>query len=783
MELRELVSLGGLLHDIGKPVQRAGFYSGDHPKQGAEFLRELARSTGREEYKLLALFSEFHHQGYMNETEMRKKISEVRPERFGLGEEDVLRALWIVYEADNLSSAEREEGKPEQIRPLYSIFNREKGYPPVTLEFGRELPVPGDIESLEKSNYERVVNGLREDLKKVELRVDRILPVLEKHLTFVSSATAKGNVISLYDHMRMTSAIALAMLNAGCTAEDVATGRCKREKRFLLIEGDLSGIQDFIYEVSGKGTLKYLRARSAYLELISWDIILEVLNRLGLTRANVIFNAGGHFLILAQNTEGARKELESIRKHVVEWLYREFDGKLYLALDWEAVGGEELGRKGDKNLFAEARKRLKEKLNIRKLRRFCEVEDPFRGPEAGERLEECAVCGKEVPESELEPFRLGDDPSVKVCRTCNELVELGKELPKVKGFILDRKAREGEGITKGPFRHFIPYVGEQMPMGEILLLKNTLDVPGNLPGGIEFVPYLVADYFKPSAEDKYAVADFEELAENSTGTRRLGVLKGDVDNLGLFFMDMDSPSKLATASRFMDYFFKAYLNEVIKGKFEYLMGEIPSLGDWPKEPDVVVVYAGGDDLFIVGAWDQVFELAFRIREAFRAYTGNGRSLSAALGYFHPKTPIYRMADAVSGRLEKAKREGRDKDRVFVIERTAPRGFPVAYRWKQYEELWKAYKPRVYAGNGRLAKELESKKSLLWRVLELRELYVRDPKGVKWAYLIAYLLGRHKLSSLFPELVGIDAGAALKGEPQPIYWVDGVLKVVLMAVRG
>ena len=788
MKLEELVALGGLLHDIGKPVQRAGIYSGDHSEQGAEFLGGLARETGRGEYGLLALFSAFHHSEHFNEARIREAIRSL-PECFGLSEEDIIRVLWIVYEADNLSSAEREKGKPRNIRPLYSIFNREKAYRPVVLEFGQELPVPGEVESLTKWDYRNVIEGLTEDLKKSELRVDRLLPVLEKRLTFVSSVTAKGNVISLYDHMRMTSAIALAMLKAGCTAGDVKAGRCRREKRFLLIEGDFSGIQDFIYGISGKGTLKYLRARSAYLKLIAWDIVLEIINRLGLTRANVIFNAGGHFLILGQNTEEARKELESIRKHVVEWLYREFDGKLYLALDWEAVSGEELGRdKEGHPLLPIARKRLKRKLDLRKLRRFGEVEGLFKEPEASERLEECAVCGKEVPENLLEPFKLSDDPSVRACKTCNELAELGKNLPKVKGFVLDRKAHEGEDITKGPFRYFIPYYENSTPLGEVLLLKNSLDVPGNLSETIEFIPYLVADYFKPSEKSEYVIADFDELAGDKEdtkkkGTRRIGVLKGDVDNLGLFFRDMDSPSKLATASRFMDYFFKAYLNEIIRGKFEYLMGDIPSLGDWPKEPDIVVVYAGGDDFFIVGAWDQVFELAFRVRETFRAYTGKGMTLSAGLGYFHPKTPIYRMADVVSERLERAKNEGKDKDRVFVIERTAPEGFPIAYRWEQYEELWKTYKPRVYAGNGRLVKELESKKGLLWRILELRELYVRDPKSVKWAYLMAYLLGRHKLSGLFPELVGIDAEAALKGEPQPIYWIDGILKVVLMAVRG
>jgi len=145
VDVYELVALGGLFHDIGKPVQRAGIYSGDHSIQGALFLRDLARSTGRVEYKLLALFSEFHHADHMEEEgHIRARIREVSPERFGLTEEDVLRALWAVYEADNLSSAEREEGGKEFyiFRPLSSVFSANKKYPIRTLEFEGRLPVP-----------------------------------------------------------------------------------------------------------------------------------------------------------------------------------------------------------------------------------------------------------------------------------------------------------------------------------------------------------------------------------------------------------------------------------------------------------------------------------------------------------------------------------------------------------------------------------------------------------------------------------------------------------------
>jgi len=795
LEMHQLVALGGLLHDIGKPVQRANTYSGNHQKQGAEFLRKLAKKSGKREFELLALFSEFHHRDDMKEDIMRAKIEKLNPGRFGLSVEDVLNALWIVYEADNLSSAEREEGTPQSSRPLYCVFNPKKAYYLDDLDFEKGLPVPGEVYSIRSQDYSGLVENLWDELSQTPLKVDRILPVLERCLTFVSSVTSEGNVISLYDHMRMTSAIALAMLRSGCTAEDVKKGRCRKEKRFLLVEGDFSGIQDFIYGVTGKGTLKYLRARSAYLELIGWDVVLEILSRLGLTRANVIFNAGGHFLIMAQNTPEAVKELESIRKSVTRWLWKEFEGKLYLAIEWEPVTGKELGReciewdKGKKeckksiNHFENARKRLKKKLTLRKLRRFEEVDNAFTHGIPG-KLEECAVCGKEINPDELEQFKLSDDPQVKACRTCNELAELGGKLPKVKGFVLDKNTHQGEAVTHGPFRHFIPYYGGS-ERGEFILLKNTLKPPGELPEDTIFVPYFVADYFKPSEKKEHAVAEFNELAEKSTGAKRLGVLKGDVDKLGEFFGKMDSPSKLATASRFMDYFFKGYLKLVIEGKTGYVIDthRLPSLRDWPEEPDIVVVYAGGDDFFIVGAWDQIFELSFRIRETSRAYTGGGLTLSMGLGYFHPKTPIYRMAETVSERLEVAKREGRN--RVFVIERTRPLdgGHKLSYGWEQYMELWEEYAKKVYAGNGRLKKPFDSKKGLLMTILQLRELYVMNPNDVRWAYLIAYLLGRHDLSDYFPGLVGISAEAVERNEPQPVYWVDGVLKVILMAVRG
>ena len=154
----------------------------------------------------------------------------------------------------------------------------------------------------------------------------------------------------------------------------------------------------------------------------------------------------------------------------------------------------------------------------------------------------------------------------------------------------------------------------------------------------------------------------------------------------MFFGTLKSISEVATASRFMDYFFKAYLNAIIEGRFGEEVGQIPSLSKWNKNPNIVVVYAGGDDFFIVGAWSEVFDLAFRIREAFKTFTGKSLSVSIGFATFDPKLPIYRMAQEVSERLETAKSEGRN--RVFIVDRSHPDAtYPVTYEWDFYKTLW------------------------------------------------------------------------------------------------
>lgn len=86
------------------------------------------------------------------------------------------------------------------------------------------------------------------------------------------------------------------------------------EEMFLLYSMDISGIQNFIYTIGEKGALKGLRARSFYLEIMMEHIVDELLEKLSLSRANLIYAGGGHCYLLLANTDDTRDILEHYEK-------------------------------------------------------------------------------------------------------------------------------------------------------------------------------------------------------------------------------------------------------------------------------------------------------------------------------------------------------------------------------------------------------------------------------------------------------------------------------------
>ncbi|NJK30555.1 MAG: hypothetical protein HC940_10600 [Acaryochloris sp. SU_5_25] len=189
------------------------------------------------------------------------------------------------------------------------------------------------------------------------------------------------------------------------------------------------------------------------------------------------------------------------------------------------------------------------------------------------------------------------------------------------------------------------------------------------------------------------------MADASEGIKRVGYLRMDVDRLSQIFSKGLGQGytlpRLACLSRQMTYFFKVYLNSLADARqpnfidhsaslgFQYLLHS--SLADPKKDSDknlrknLLFIYAGGDDLFVSGAWNETVEFAFDVYQAFRAYTGYHPdiTLSAGVSIAQAKFPLYQAA-AEAGEIEKAAKDnGRDSLGLFST----------ALKWDEWLGKW------------------------------------------------------------------------------------------------
>ena len=82
--------------------------------------------------------------------------------------------------------------------------------------------------------------------------------------------------------------------------------------------------------------------------------------------------------------------------------------------------------------------------------------------------------------------------------------------------------------------------------------------------------------------------------------------------------------------------------------------------------NATIVYSGGDDLFIVGAWNEVIELAVDLRRRFELYTEGTLTLSAGIGVYHDSYPISAIASEVA-EMEDASKSMPGKNAVTLLE--------------------------------------------------------------------------------------------------------------------
>jgi CRISPR-associated protein Csm1 len=619
--------LASLLHDIGI-LLRTGGDNKSHSELGAEFIEKYFPA-----YKEAAEAVRNHHDPSGDHQE---RITAA--DNLSLVAEESEEMHQLLSPFSRITLKDRNLGSPK-VMPVGALnLNRDSIFPqqessPQYENLKEEFLE--EVEHLPKSNFFAMFNSL--------------LYLLEKYTWCIPSPSKEDTIISLFDHLKTTCAI------ASCLRED--------PDRLMLINGDISGVQDFIYTITSKGAAKSLKGRSFFLDLLNDVIARYILYNLNLPLTNLLYCGGGNFLILAPASE--EKNLGKIKTEILNSLFKFSRGDLYIALEAESFSKSVLKTPEE---FKGAFSNLKQKLGQSKKRKHLEfmTEDNFSkifGPFGEGGISEfCEVC-----KNESKPLTGGgEDP--KMCSLCDSFKSLTSDLPTAKYIVeafTPRKPRDIQTDT---------YEGILGSLGFKFLFKSSLDEIHDIEGDKKVVYRIQDTCFLFKAMPEYAkgfwfmpnvipleeqngqvkIKSIDKIVKKSKGIKRLAVLRADVDNLGaILFTGLPtfSLADLSGVSRLLTLFFQGYLPKYIEEKH-------PNL--------IYIVYSGGDDCFILGPWNLIMDLASEIRTEFTEFTCSNQNitLSTGVSLIHHQFPIYKAAKMAGDALKNSKDRGKDRITTF-----------------------------------------------------------------------------------------------------------------------
>lgn len=640
--------------------------------------------------------------------------------------------------ARNLISGSNTKGNTQ---PMLSVFTHLNGEHPGMVIFPRILDEKLVLPGLKSGAGETAASVLEKLKKEVAgsaidtLGLSGLLRVLEAYLSTLPSPVTQD--ISLYDYAKTTTAVAASLVEyldaqqgEECARRfDANEARFRDEKAFLLYSADFSGIQKFIFTVATKGALPSLRSRSFFLEFLMEHYMDELLTACGVSRANLLYSGGGHCYLLLPHTEAVVKTLQSWNTQFNDWLGGQFGIQLFVAHGWTACSGNDLVNvPGEKAPYTAMFRRVSSAIGHHKLHRYTPAQVIKLNEEYTDVSgRECNVCG-----------RSDNLKQNGRCLWCNLFVELSGKVLDCPVYLVSREQREYDFVLPGwDAPKYIAMTDERdallrLKQGEAVERMYTKNrVFASLPQATRLY---VGEYA--------AARQMSELAAGSTGITRLAVCRMDVDNLGHAFVagyrrvgEKDVKKRdayvnicrTAAFSRQMSLFFKCYINHVLKEPAE----------DGGKL-SVAIVYSGGDDVFLVGAWQDVITAAQRIQSSFEAFCGGALTISGGITLHDDHFPI-RQAGAQCAQLEEAAKREPEKNSLALFEEEGEH----IYSWKLFKEQVMGEKMQVLEDFFK-AEEQERGNAFLYQLLELLRLAQEDKIHLaRYAYLLARMEPREK----------------------------------------
>ena len=667
-EIKYRIYIAGLLHDIGKLVYRAlPSKNGGHEELGEQFIREqLSRIKffTQKDVEEIVQFSKHHS------------------------------IASYVRIADHIASTERDsEENTNARRPLVSILSQLalSNIPTSQVWYHEPKAVILDNVFSSTQNYKGAKWQLNEEdtqksieqhdillkqLKKEFLLLQNIKSyaefaftlyfILEKFTSKVSSAGYYSLPdVSLFDHNRAIAGIVNCVIYDKKEEDLNNYEPTSIAPKMLLLKGDISGIQKFIYSNinleaagAGKKLAKKLRGRSFYVSLLTDFFASKLISELALAQANIIFSGGGHFIALIPDNEQIITYLEEFERKINLFLIEKIGLHLSLNLAYTHCGSD---------LYVNSSKyfkNLSDSLETKKNKKFqnylqntfdavrFKAQFPFE-----DLFTEDVEIGKKIPYANYLIEIVVNENGNFTEKLRNELV-CSFPLFKTYFLMLDNNKEEE--------RLYALLKENENVIASIKVLSlndtNFLDVAKKF----EFLNFPVAYGFKfvgkeaPTDDRERELLSFEEISKldykgGKLSYPQMAVMRLDVDNLGTLFAfglgDKSTFSRVATLSREFHHFFSGYFNTLAK-KYQ-----------------LYITYSGGDDAFIIGSWYNVMHFAKELYLAFKQFACNNDRVHFSAGIFmcDPHYPVAKFAEDAADAEHLAKKynnEGKNAITVF-----------------------------------------------------------------------------------------------------------------------
>lgn len=530
--------------------------------------------------------------------------------------------------------------------------------------------------------------------------------LLYRFASTLPSSTMHLPDVSLYDHLKSTGIFALCLYDyiKECERLDVGFKISDNEAPVLLVGGDLSGIQSYIYDIVSTNAARNLKGRSFYLQIMVENAVELILEKLQLPWSAVVYASGGGFYLLAPNTKKVRTALQDIRKTLSDIIFQEHQTALSLNIDWEEVNQKQIMQQTKDDGIHKAWGKLSRKIARLKTQKFKgHIQNDyhyfFEPSEIGGKQQRDHITGEEFTEEENREINEKKfnrlvrllDGIYPVKSNTHKQIDLGKDL-RTTDYWITTKVRipqwskyEYQIGDLDIFNYLfsvqdLNQVGHRHPDDAFIRAFNIEESGYNSQAAFlkgkrctyGFTFYGGNDY--PAHPDG-ALVTFDKMAESEGGAQKLGVLRMDVDNLGALFISglgdkRRTFSRYSVLSRNLDYFFKGYLNRIWQQHFS---------------TNTSIIYSGGDDLFIVGYWSAVYAFAEKIKDDFARWVCHNPELtiSGGIALIGGTFPIAKGAELSANAEKKAKEHERPGKKDLVkTDKNAIALFNVPLDWEK-----------------------------------------------------------------------------------------------------